>query len=235
MVLVRVQPIPPDVLMSVSYRGQIHPSFQRGTRVRFPSRMPRALSRRCRIVVNTSVSPTENAGSIPVTDSTPSLGSQPIAASALGRATSSFSGCSSVAEHVAWDDGAAGAIPATQTHRHRPKDGTRDYESRWLGFESSRWLETPGCSSAAERVGDNHDVTGAIPVIQTKIDRFDHTTVPWRDTILRRSLAEVRILSVVPLHTSPSGTVLDSKSGEAVFDSLATCFARTPAPGRRVV
>lgn len=80
-------------------------------------------------------------------------------------------------------------------------------------------------------MGDNHDVTGAIPVIQTKIDRFDHATVPWRGTILRRSLAEVRILSVVLLHTSPSGTVLDSKSGEAVFDSLATCFARTPRSG----
>ena len=37
---------------------------------------------------------------------------------------------------------AAGAIPAIQTHRHRPKDGTRDYESRWLRFESSRWLQT---------------------------------------------------------------------------------------------
>jgi hypothetical protein len=46
-------------------------------------------------------------------------------------------------------------------------------------------------------VGDNHDVAGAIPVIQTLIDRLPHTTVPWRDTILRRSLAEVRILSVV--------------------------------------
>ena len=92
---------------------------------------------------------------------------------------------------------AAGAIPAIQTHRHRPKDGTRDYESRWLRFESSRWL--PGRSSEAERVGDNHDVTGAIPVARTKIDRFDHTTVPWRDTILRRSMAEVRILSVVLL------------------------------------
>jgi hypothetical protein len=29
--------------------------------------------------------------------------------------------------------------------------------------------------------------------------------------------------------TSPSGTVLDSKSGEAVFDSLAACFARIPS------
>ena len=61
-------------------------------------------------------------------------------------------------------------------------------------------------------------VTTTMSLVQSqssrqKIDRFDHTTVPWRDTILRRSMAEVRILSVVLL-TSPSGTVLVSKSGE---------------------
>lgn len=46
-----------------------------------------------------------------------------------------------------------------------------------------------------------------------RTDPFTHTTVPWRDTILRRSMVEVRILSVVLL-ASPSGTALVSKSGE---------------------
>ena len=92
----------------------------------------------------------------------------------------------------------------------------------------------PGCSSEAERVGDNHDVAGAIPAIQTKIDRFDHTTVPRRNTILRRSLAEVRILSVV-LFTSPSGTTLVSKTGEQCSihwrRALSTCSPAAKALG----
>ena len=95
--------------------------------------------------------------------------------------------------------------------RHRPEDGTRDYESRWLGFESSRWLS--GCSSEAERVGDNHDVAGAIPAIQTKqilwlIPPFHGGTRFCEGRWLR--FESSRWCSL----TSPSGTALDSKSGE---------------------
>jgi hypothetical protein len=91
MELVRFQPI--SLFLSVSYSGSVLPSFQRAARVRFPSRMlhvhvvqrsvPRSLtpvtrvrfpswiprlSRRCRTTVSTSVSRTDNTGSIPVTD-----------------------------------------------------------------------------------------------------------------------------------------------------------------------
>ena len=55
---------------SVSYSGPVLPSFQRTTRVRFPSRTPRlrVCAGPCRIVVNTPVSLTGNAGAIPATD-----------------------------------------------------------------------------------------------------------------------------------------------------------------------
>lgn len=45
-----------------------------------------------------------------------------------------------------------------------------------------------------------------------------------RDTILRRSSAEVQLLSVAPRFcVAPSGTVPDSNPGRAAFDSLAAC------------
>ena len=57
-----------------------------------------------------------------------------------------------------------------------------------------------------EHVGDNHAVAGATPAIQT-IDRPITPLFQGRDTILRRLLVEVQILSVAPrvLHTPPSG------------------------------
>lgn len=80
-----------------------------------------------------------------------------------------LSGCSSVVRARGRGPRGRWCDSSHSDDRHRPEDGTRDYESRWLRFESSRWLQFPsGCSSAAERVGDNHDVAGAIPAIQTR-------------------------------------------------------------------
>lgn len=56
-----------------------------------------------------------------------------------------------------------------------------------------------------------HDVAGAIPVIPTACKRHRSEE---RDTILRRSSAEVRVLPMAPLHTPPSGMTLASKAGE---------------------
>lgn len=109
----------------------------------------------------------------------------------------------------------------------RSKEGTRFCEDRWRRFESSRWhVSGPVCfpsfiPSPAQ----------AGPTSDGYWQQLGSTPTPdpmppfqGRDTSLRSSSVEVRILSVAPrFFTSPSGRYLVSKSGFAVFDSRAAC------------
>jgi hypothetical protein len=197
--------------------------------------MPSSPSRRCLITVNHSVSPTENTGSTPVADAKPSIsrwqsvlgtttahsrtcdGSIPSAATSAPRprgfhprARDLFhplrrqpSGCSSVVRARGRGPRGRWCDSSHSDDRHRPADGTRDYESRWLRFESSRWL---AC---------------------------ENTTVPWRDTILRRSLAEVRILSVVLLRRRLGRPWTPNPGSSVRFTGGVLCLDL--GPGRRVV
>jgi hypothetical protein len=72
---------------------------------------------------------------------------------------------------VVGDHEAAGAIPVIQTTATDPRMGHETTNLVGWGSNPLGGSEpVPGCSSEAERVGDNHDVAGAIPVIQTKVD-----------------------------------------------------------------
>ncbi len=116
---------------------------------------------------------------------------------------------------------------------------------------------TLGCSSVEERVFGEHEAAGAIPVIPTNVriaDILFCRRCEERDTILRRSMVEVRILPAAPRLSSrasffsgpealgyPStdpapitcparscvevcATRAATKAGPAGFDSQAACF-----------
>jgi hypothetical protein len=83
--------------------------------------------------------------------------------------------------------------------RHRPKEGHET--TNFAGWGS---IPLGGTDRYTLDVAQQQSawVTTTMSLVQSQssrlpIDRLPHTTVPWRDTILRRSLAEVRILSVV--------------------------------------
>ena len=65
------------------------------------------------------------------------------------------------------DHEAAGAIPAIQTAATDPRMGHETTNLVGWGSNPLGGSRLPGRSSEAERVGDNHDGTGAIPVART--------------------------------------------------------------------
>lgn len=129
-------------------------------------------------------------------------------------------GCSSLGERLVGDQEAGGAIPLSQTNSDSGRKARRalregeiagaipvcptkictkylavaQEESARFGsaralvrFQLARLIS--GCSSGAEHVADYDVVSGAIPLIRTMY------SFQGRDTTVRTSLAEVRILS----------------------------------------